>query len=71
MIKPSSATPLSLLELAKLMDKVLPPGVVNVITGGGSTAGQYMLEHQGFRKLAFTGSTEIGLQHCRGRGEKN
>ncbi len=59
-IKPSSATPLSLLELAKLLDQVLPPGVVNVITGSGSGAGNYMLEHQGFRKLAFTGSTEIG-----------
>jgi len=61
-IKPSSSTPLSLLELAKLMDKVLPPGVVNVITGRGSGAGNYMLEHPGFRKLAFTGSTEVGYQ---------
>ena len=69
-IKPSSATPLSLLELAKLMDKVLPPGVVNVITGGGSTAGQYMLEHQGFRKLAFTGSTEIGYSIAEAAAKK-
>jgi acyl-CoA reductase-like NAD-dependent aldehyde dehydrogenase len=59
-IKPSSTTSLSLLELAKLMAEVLPPGVVNVITGSGSGAGNYMLEHEGFRKLAFTGSTEIG-----------
>jgi acyl-CoA reductase-like NAD-dependent aldehyde dehydrogenase len=59
-IKPSSATPLSLLELAKLMEQVLPPGVVNVVTGLGSTTGNYMLEHPGFRKLAFTGSTEVG-----------
>ncbi|SFH10025.1 Acyl-CoA reductase [Desulfotomaculum arcticum] len=59
-IKPSSTTPLSLLELAKLLDQVLPPGVVNVITGRGSVSGNYMLEHNGFRKLAFTGSTEIG-----------
>jgi acyl-CoA reductase-like NAD-dependent aldehyde dehydrogenase len=59
-IKPSSATPLSLLEFAKLLDQVLPPGVVNVITGSGAAAGNYMLEHNGFRKLAFTGSTEIG-----------
>jgi aldehyde dehydrogenase (NAD+) len=59
-IKPSSTTSLSLLELAKLLDKVLPPGVVNVITGRGSASGNYMLEHTGFRKLAFTGSTEIG-----------
>ncbi len=59
-IKPSSATSLSLLELAKLLAEVLPPGVVNVITGKGSGSGRYMLEHEGFRKLAFTGSTEIG-----------
>jgi len=59
-IKPSSITPLSLLELAKLLDQVLPPGVVNVVTGRGSTTGNYILEHEGFRKLAFTGSTEVG-----------
>ncbi len=59
-IKPSSATSLTLLELAKLLDQVVPPGVVNVITGSGAAAGNYMLEHKGFRKLAFTGSTEIG-----------
>ena len=61
-IKPSSTTSLSLLELAKLLNQVLPPGVVNVITGRGSRAGQYILDHQGFDKLAFTGSTEIGYQ---------
>ncbi|MDF2884051.1 MAG: Aldehyde Dehydrogenase [Clostridiaceae bacterium] len=59
-IKPSSSTPLSILELAKLLEQVLPAGVVNVITGSGSGAGQYMLDHEGFRKLAFTGSTEVG-----------
>lgn len=61
-IKPSSTTSLSILELTKLIDKVLPGGVVNVITGRGSTAGNYMLEHEGFSKLAFTGSTEVGYQ---------
>jgi len=59
-IKPSTETPLSLLELAKLMGEVLPAGVLNVITGKGSTTGNAMLEHTGFSKLAFTGSTEIG-----------
>ncbi len=59
-IKPSSTTPLSLLEFAKILDQVLPPGVVNVVTGRGSTTGEYMLAHEGFRKLAFTGSTEVG-----------
>ncbi len=59
-IKPSSETPLSLLELTKLMAKVLPAGVVNVVTGRGSVSGNAMLEHEGFSKLAFTGSTEVG-----------
>ena len=58
--KPSSDTPLSVLELARLIQDVLPAGVFNVITGSGSKAGQYILEHKGFRKLAFTGSTEVG-----------
>ena len=39
---------------------MLPAGVFNVLTGSGSRSGQYMLEHKGFRKLAFTGSTEVG-----------
>ncbi len=58
--KPSSLTPLSVLEFARLIGDILPPGVFNVVTGKGSRAGQYMLEHEGFRKLAFTGSTDIG-----------
>ena len=53
--KSSSATPLSVLELAGLIQDVLPAGVFNVLTGSGSRSGQYMLEHKGFRKLAFTG----------------
>ncbi len=60
-IKPSSETSLSLLELGKLLNEILPPGVVNIVTGKGSTTGNYMLEHEGFRKLAFTGSTDIGF----------
>ncbi|MFA0815102.1 MAG: aldehyde dehydrogenase family protein [Anaerofustis sp.] len=58
--KPSSYTSLSVLELAKLVQDILPPGVFNVITGKGSKAGNYILEHPGFRKLAFTGSTDVG-----------
>lgn len=59
-IKPSSETSLSVLELTKLMQQILPPGVINVITGKGSTAGNYILQHPDIRKLAFTGSTEVG-----------
>jgi acyl-CoA reductase-like NAD-dependent aldehyde dehydrogenase len=59
-LKPSSDTSLSVLELARLTQDVIPAGVFNVITGPGATSGQYMLDPKGFRKLAFTGSTEVG-----------
>lgn len=59
-IKSSSATPLSLLVFMELISDLVPAGVINVITGKGSKSGQYILEHPGFRKLAFTGSTEVG-----------
>ncbi|WP_211214007.1 aldehyde dehydrogenase family protein [Sediminispirochaeta bajacaliforniensis] len=61
-IKPSSSTSLSILEFAKLVNDVLPPGVLNVVTGRGSQAGQFLLDHKDLRKLAFTGSTEVGYQ---------
>lgn len=59
-IKPSSHTSLSLMELVRLIADVLPAGVLNVITGAGSKSGQWILDHPDFDKLAFTGSTEIG-----------
>ena len=58
--KPSNHTSLSVLELARLLGDILPKGVFNVVTGRGSRSGQYMLEHPGFRTLAFTGSTDVG-----------
>jgi acyl-CoA reductase-like NAD-dependent aldehyde dehydrogenase len=58
--KPSSHTSLSVLELARLIQDVLPPGVFNVVTGKGSKSGQYILDHEGFRKFSFTGSTDVG-----------
>lgn len=69
-LKPSSTTPLSALVLAKLIGDLLPAGVLNVVTGGGSRAGQYMLDHPGFRKLAFTGSTEVGLSVAKAAADK-
>lgn len=59
-IKSSSTTPLSLLHLGEILNQFLPPGVVNILSGRGGVTGQAMLEHPGFDKLAFTGSTEIG-----------
>jgi aldehyde dehydrogenase (NAD+) len=69
-IKSSSSTPLSLLRLAELIQDVVPAGVFNVITGAGSKSGQYILDHPGFAKLAFTGSTEVGLNVAKAAADK-
>lgn len=58
--KPSSFTSLSVLELMKLIENVVPKGVINIVTGKGSTCGEYLQHHKGLDKLAFTGSTEVG-----------
>jgi acyl-CoA reductase-like NAD-dependent aldehyde dehydrogenase len=60
-IKPSEITPASILELAKLIEKAgFPPGVVNVVTGYGNTAGDALSRHPDVRKIAFTGSNATG-----------
>lgn len=59
-LKPSSHTSLSVLELMRLIGDLIPAGVINVITGKGSKSGQYLLDHPDLQKLAFTGSTEVG-----------
>lgn len=60
--KPSSSTSLSVLELMKLIENVVPKGVINIITGKGSKSGEYLQHHKGLDKLAFTGSTEVGRE---------
>jgi len=60
-LKPSEITPLSTLRIAQLMAEVgFPPGVVNIVPGYGTTAGQRLAEHPGVAKIAFTGSTATG-----------
>ncbi|KAK9453094.1 aldehyde dehydrogenase domain-containing protein [Dipodascopsis uninucleata] len=60
-LKPASATPLSALYAAKLVKEAgIPPGVVNIIPGSGSKCGNAIITHPKIRKVAFTGSTEIG-----------
>ncbi|MBV9655222.1 MAG: aldehyde dehydrogenase, partial [Acetobacteraceae bacterium] len=58
--KPSEHTPVSALEVARLVEEAgFPPGVFNVITGGPD-AGRALVSHRGVDKVAFTGSTEVG-----------
>ncbi len=60
-LKPAEQTPVTALELAKLIQEAgFPEGVVNVVPGFGETAGAALASHQGIDKIAFTGSTEIG-----------
>ncbi|WP_059104933.1 aldehyde dehydrogenase family protein [Shouchella shacheensis] len=59
-IKPASYTPLSTLKLAEIISKVVPPGVINVVTGPGKEIGEALVSHPKVDKVAFTGSTEVG-----------
>jgi acyl-CoA reductase-like NAD-dependent aldehyde dehydrogenase len=68
--KPSSATPLSVLELARLTADIIPAGVFQVITGSGRSAGQALLDDPDLRKLAFTGSTEVGYNVAEAAAKK-
>lgn len=57
--KPSEKAPLGTLALGALIKEVFPPGVINIINGGGKT-GQLMAAHMEIRQIAFTGSTATG-----------
>src|SRR5918999_3296294 len=69
-VKPASQTPLTALALGEIALEVgLPPGVLNVLTGPGSTVGQAIVEHPGIDKIAFTGDTSTGKSIMRGAAE--
>ena len=59
-LKPAETTPLTALIFTDICRQAeLPPGVVNILTGDGST-GAHLVKHDGVDKVAFTGSTEVG-----------
>jgi aldehyde dehydrogenase (NAD+) len=59
-LKPAEFTPLTALAFAELCNEVgLPPGIVNIVTGDGTT-GEALVVHPDVDKIAFTGSTEVG-----------
>lgn len=60
-LKPSDDTPLSALRLGELFAEFMPPGVINVISGGGPNVGQRLVAHPDVRRIAFTGSVPTGL----------
>jgi (Z)-2-((N-methylformamido)methylene)-5-hydroxybutyrolactone dehydrogenase len=60
-VKPSEHTSASTLEFAKLVQEAgFPPGVFNVVTGFGKTAGGALVRHPGVNKIVFTGGAETG-----------
>jgi betaine-aldehyde dehydrogenase len=59
-LKPGEQTSLSALELARLSEGILPPGVLNVVTGSGPTAGAALVAHPLVPRVAFTGSVPTG-----------
>jgi acyl-CoA reductase-like NAD-dependent aldehyde dehydrogenase len=61
-LKPASDTPLTALELARILDEAgLPAGVFNVVTRPGAVLGDALTAHPGVDKISFTGSTEVGI----------
>lgn len=62
-LKPAEQTPLTALEMAGWFAEIgFPPGVVNIVTGFGETAGAPLVSHPGVDKIAFTGSAAVGKQ---------
>ncbi len=60
-LKPAEITPLTAIRIGELaLEAGLPPGVLNVLPGKGTVAGEAIVRHPGVDKISFTGSTEVG-----------
>ncbi|MGP9502026.1 aldehyde dehydrogenase family protein [Specibacter sp. AOP5-B1-6] len=59
-MKAADDAPLTILLLAEVCNRHLPPGVVNAMTGRGAIIGEALAKHPGVDKVSFTGSTEVG-----------
>jgi len=59
-LKPAEQTPISILVVMKLIEDLLPPGVLNIVNGFGPEAGKPLASHPGIKKVAFTGETTTG-----------
>lgn len=65
-LKPAEQTPLTAMRLGELaLEAGLPEGVFTVVTGSGSVVGEAIIKHPLVRKIAFTGSTEVGMNVMR------
>ena len=68
-LKPGEQSSLSALEFARIAADVLPPGVLNVVTGRGATAGAALVAHPDVHRVAFTGSVPSGRAVLRGAAD--
>jgi acyl-CoA reductase-like NAD-dependent aldehyde dehydrogenase len=69
-LKPAELTPLTALRFAELaLEAGVPEGVVNVVVGPGSVAGERLIAHPDVAKIAFTGSTEVGRRVMEGAAQ--
>ncbi len=59
-VKPSEQAPLTIIRIVELLNTVLPPDVLHIVPGIGSTSGQALAAHPLVRKISFTGSTKAG-----------
>src|SRR6478752_1187275 len=64
-LKPSARTPLTALVLAEIASEILPPGVLNVITGSGATIGDPLVAHPKVGMISVTGDTDTGKHIAR------
>ncbi|MEX1172936.1 MAG: gamma-aminobutyraldehyde dehydrogenase [Chloroflexota bacterium] len=64
-LKPSARTPLTALAFADILSEILPPGVVNVLSGAGSEIGDALVGHPGVRMVSITGDTATGKRIAR------
>ncbi|MGQ0826034.1 MAG: gamma-aminobutyraldehyde dehydrogenase [Actinomycetota bacterium] len=68
-LKPSELTPLSALRLAEITQDILPPGVLNVVTGQGETAGAALVSHPDVAMVSLTGDVATGKEIARAAAE--
>ncbi len=69
-LKPSARTPLTAVILAEIAADILPPGVLNVITGTGAAIGDALVAHPGVGMISVTGDTDTGKRIARTAAER-
>lgn len=69
-IKSAEEAPFAVLRAAEIMNTILPPGVLNMISGDGPTTGDALVHHSDVAKITFTGSVETGKKIYKNSSEK-